>query len=310
MQGRTLLFPVFQDRSALCGRCHIDLTGDSVRYFGAAEHQLSGETGETRLTSVQARLCQCFYLLSRSRINHCWSLFGTTAHLALAIGLHRKRRKDTSGNLDAIEAECRKRVFWCAYSLDKYLSVALGRPRSFHDDDIDQELPACVNDSEITSGGIKPRSTKVQSVMLAPVYHVRLSQIISGILKDLYSIRRINSTLRMSLTKKYSEELRKWRDGISHFLDLHPMDTSLMIPLFQRQNTVLNLAFRHALILLHRPSLLSNFASLTKPSTDEPDDLRTLTDNGVADCRQAALDVLRIVNDLCEAGQLYQAFWV
>ena len=160
---------------------HIDLTGDSVRYFGAAEHQLSGETGETRLASVQARLCQCFYLLSRSRINHCWSLFGTTAHLALAIGLHRKRRKDTSDNLDTVEAECGKRVFWCAYN--KYLSVALGRPRSFHDDDINQELPACVNDSDITSGGIKPRSTKAQSVMLAPAYHTRLSHIISGIME-------------------------------------------------------------------------------------------------------------------------------
>jgi hypothetical protein len=146
--------------------------------------------------------------------------------------------------------------------------------------------------------------------MLAPVYHARLSQIMSGILKDLYSIRRINSTVRISLTKKYSEELRKWRDGISHFLDLHPMDTSLMIPLFQRQNTVLNLAFRHALILLHRPSLLSNFASLTKPSVGGQDDLRTLTDNSVAECRRAALDVIGIVNDLCEAGQLYQAFWV
>src|SRR5271155_2915575 len=93
-------------------------------------------------------------------------------HLALAIGLHRKRRKDTSDNLDTVEAECGKRVFWCAYN--KYLSVALGRPRSFHDDDINQELPACVNDSDITSGGIKPRSPKIQSVMLAPVYHARL----------------------------------------------------------------------------------------------------------------------------------------
>ena len=110
----------------------------SARYFQIADHQLSSETGEIRLTSVQARLCQCFYLLARSRVNHCWSLFGTTAHLILAIGIHRKRRAEVANGTDMVEIECRKRVFWCAYGLDNYLSAALGRPRTFHDDDIDQ----------------------------------------------------------------------------------------------------------------------------------------------------------------------------
>jgi hypothetical protein len=110
----------------------------SARYFQAADHQLSSEIGEIRLTSVQARLCQCFFLLSRSRVNHCWSLFGTTARLILAIGIHRKRRVETSNGVDLVDLECRKRVFWCAYGLDNYLSAALGRPRTFHDEDIDQ----------------------------------------------------------------------------------------------------------------------------------------------------------------------------
>ena len=113
----------------------------SARYFQAAEQQLAAERGEIRLTSVQARLCQCLYLLCQSRINHCWSLFGTTTHLAYAIGIHRKRRVE--GVSDLIEFECRKRVFWCAYSLDNYLSAALGRPRTFHDDDIDQVPLSC-----------------------------------------------------------------------------------------------------------------------------------------------------------------------
>jgi hypothetical protein len=135
---------------------------DSARYFQIADHQLSSETGEIRLTSVQARLCQCFYLLARSRVNHCWSLFGTTAHLILAIGIHRKRRVEASNGADLVEIECRKRVFWCAYGLDNYLSAALGRPRTFHDDDIDQELPACVNDSDLTPQQININASKAQ----------------------------------------------------------------------------------------------------------------------------------------------------
>jgi hypothetical protein len=113
-------------------------TDKSARYYFAAEHQLAKERGAVRLTSVQARLGQCFYLLTQSRINHCWSLFGTTAHLALAIGLNRGRRGDHSGVVDYIELESRRRLFWSAYVLDKYLAAALGRPRTFKDEDIDQ----------------------------------------------------------------------------------------------------------------------------------------------------------------------------
>lgn len=117
----------------------------SARYYHAAEHQLGKERGAVRLASVQARLGQCFYLLAQSRINHCWSLFGTTAHLALAIGLNRGRRCDPSSIVDYVEVESRRRLFWSAYVLDKYLAAALGRPRTFKDEDIDQVCAAIVD---------------------------------------------------------------------------------------------------------------------------------------------------------------------
>lgn len=110
----------------------------SARYYFAAERQLAKERGAVRLASVQARLVQCYYLLAQSRINQCWSLFGTTAHLALAIGLNRGRRCESRGTTDYVELECRRRVFWSAYVLDKFLAAALGRPMTFRDEDIDQ----------------------------------------------------------------------------------------------------------------------------------------------------------------------------
>lgn len=133
------------------------------------------EKGAIRLTSVQARLAQCLYLLSHSRLNHCWSLFGTTAHLVLALGIHRKSRVDASSNPDYIDLECRKRTFWCAYNLDTYLSAALGRPRTFHDEDIDQELPLCVDDSRIGIGQTAPPPSlgTTQSIMSGSVAHIR-----------------------------------------------------------------------------------------------------------------------------------------
>lgn len=110
----------------------------SASLEAASENQLAKETGIVRLTSVQSRLALCFYLLTRSRINQCWTVFGIAARLALAVGLHRRSR--TQHSEETVEMESRKRTFWAAYSLDCYLSAALGRPRAFHDDDIDQVI--------------------------------------------------------------------------------------------------------------------------------------------------------------------------
>lgn len=126
------------------------------------------------LTSVQARLTQCCYLLTQSRINHCWNLFGTVSRLALAIGLNRKnRRTDGMSGNSKIEAECRRRTFWSAYTMDTFLSGALGRPRSFHNDDIDAELPAMLEDHEMSSANNLSFSTSRQPVMRAAIAHIK-----------------------------------------------------------------------------------------------------------------------------------------
>ncbi|KAF2478204.1 uncharacterized protein BDR25DRAFT_330733 [Lindgomyces ingoldianus] len=284
-------------------------TDTSARYFFAADHQLSKERGAIRLASVQARLGQCFYLLTQSRINHCWSLFGTMAHLALAIGLHRGRRCEPSGTLDYIELESRRRLFWCAYTLDKYLAAALGRPRTFKDEDIDQELPTIVNDNDLHATSINPSPSKTQSVMMAPVEHVKISRIVSLILRDLYPIRPPSMPLRIELATKYSKDLREWRANLTRFLDADGVDTSLLIPLYQRQRNVLNLAYHHAILLVQRPFLLSNFASLAYYD-HRPGSMNNIdTTQNIAECLEAAMAMVRIVDELFQGNQIFRAFW-
>jgi hypothetical protein len=146
---------------------------DSVRYFLAADYQLSKERGAVSLTSVQARLYQCFWLLSRSRVNHCWGLFGTVARLALALGLHRRQsgRHDSCAN--CTDQDCRRRTFWSAYCLDTHLSLTLGRPRIFHDEDIDQELPSGSDDLNLSDDARETLRSHGYSKMIAPVAYYR-----------------------------------------------------------------------------------------------------------------------------------------
>lgn len=132
------------------------------------------ESGSIRLTSIQARLTQCFYLLTQSRINHCWSTFGTVFQLALAAGFNRSRKLESRFEVRNIEMECRRRTFWCAYTLDVHLSVVLGRPQLFHDEDIDAELPINVEDENLVDQHLGELALQnSSSTMFAPLAHIR-----------------------------------------------------------------------------------------------------------------------------------------
>ncbi|KAK8217847.1 finger protein [Phyllosticta capitalensis] len=279
----------------------------SARFFSAAEQQLAGEKGGIRLTSVQARLAQCLYLLAQSRINHCWSLFGNTAHLVLALGMHRKRRPDTSLSTNHIEVECRKRTFWNAYNLDTYLSVALGRPRTFHDEDIDQELPTSVNDFDLHRREIRPVPANSLSIMSGCIAHIELSRIMAATLRDLYGIKPLSRERQQTLADKNNKSLEDWRKKISFIVD-NGFDDSFIMPIFLRQRNVLNLAYWHAQILIHRPFLLRNFANLTN-STDERVADRQEPPGRIRNCMDAAMNIANHVDKMSATGQMQSTFW-
>ncbi|KAF5007415.1 hypothetical protein FDECE_6263 [Fusarium decemcellulare] len=285
----------------------------STRYYLAAEHQLTKERGSVRLASVQARLTQCYYLLTQSRINHCWSQFGTVSNLALAIGLNRNRRSDATSGVSMVEIECRRRTFWCAYTLDAYLSIALGRPRSFHDDDIDAPLPACVDDDQLTHERITTSPlNRSPSTMLASFAHMQLARIISKIVRDLYSIKPISAGRRAVLTERISKDLSDWRVEFARFLDVDFFNTSLLVPIFQRQQNVLNLTYWHSIILTHRPFVLNNLARLSRhrrnAGDEEPDDAQMV--ESIQQCLMAAMKTVNTIDHITQTRQMFRAFWI
>ncbi len=54
----------------------------------------------------------------------------------MEIGLYRKARR----YVPTVEGEMDKRRFWTAYFLDRDISIALGRPPSISDHDIDADV--------------------------------------------------------------------------------------------------------------------------------------------------------------------------
>jgi hypothetical protein len=157
-----------------------ELLEKSDRYFVAATELTEAETGLPRLESAQARLVQVLYLLQTSRMNQAWYVFGTTSQIVSALGLHRgagrKRRNLNSprqSKPDYINAQCRKRTFWAAYIIDKYLSVVFGRPMQHRDEDIDQEFPDSVNDEDMTPEGPSGSEAQQDCHLDAMIFHAK-----------------------------------------------------------------------------------------------------------------------------------------
>lgn len=115
--------------------------------------------------------------------------------------------------------------------------------------------------------------------------------------------------LRIELANKYNKDLKDWRSNLSRFLDAEAIDSSLLIPLYQRQRNVLNLAYFHAVLLVHRPFLLSNFAHLAHIDARPGYVSNIDTSQNILECLEAAMGIVQIVDDLFQGSQIWKVFW-
>lgn len=106
-----------------------------------------------------------------------------------------------------------------------------------------------------------------------------------------------------------SKDLSDWRVELARFLDADCFSTSLIIPLFQRQRNVLNFTYWHALILAHRPFLLSNFARLSQQSRSAGNE-DPQTKDSVQQCLTAAMETANTIDDMTKNRLILGSFWV
>lgn len=281
-------------------------TGNSVpaqsdELFCEALRFTENETGFPKLESAQARLIQVLYLLMSSRFNQAWYAFGHALQVLSAMGLHRRedrKRASSAYRRDYIEEQCKKRTFWVAYTLDKYLGVIFGRPRHYHDDDIDQEFPEAVNDEDMTSNG--PRESENDCHIDSLISHAKLAQIAERVSREVYSIKPVPDEERLAAAHRLGAELRQWRASLPPFLGA--INPSSLIPSFRRQAMALRMSYSHAVMLAHRPFLLKN-------TVRHSEELRQLARESITECINAAQSVLEAVDRMAREGRLFHAFW-
>lgn len=269
---------------------------ESDKLFEISSRLIDQETGYPKLESAQARLVQVMYLLTTSRFNKSWYVFGTALQLISAIGLHRREnpKRRRMPRTDYILTQCRLRTFWTAYMLDNYLGVVFGRPRHFHDEDIDQDFPDRVNDEDMTpTGPLDARETDDCHID-ALIFHAKIGQIIGSITREVYNIRDISESERVAAARQFIQRIKDWQSSLP--VHLGSVRLSMLIPSYRRQATVLKLAYSHAIMHASRLFILGN-ANLTHHQSH------------VEDCIAAARTVLETVDYMTSEGPIFHAFW-
>ena len=136
----------------------------------------------------------------------------------------------------------------------------------------------------------------------------RLSKITSGVLRDLYGIIPKPLEEQVKVALKYGIMLDEWKDAIGDFISTPNIE--LLQITYQRQYSVLNLAFAHTQILLYRPFVLRNIACLGRGLSRRHSHLQEVLEENVNNCLRAACRTLEIFHDLCKAQRMHKCFWV
>ncbi|KAL9108685.1 MAG: hypothetical protein Q9227_006631 [Pyrenula ochraceoflavens] len=127
---------------------------EGIRHLNIRSHVPSD------LAGLQATLLILQYATINPRFANVWILSGAAMRSCLELGLHRD--PPNASELDPLSLDLRRRVFWCAYGMDRCVCAALQRPLSIPDPAISVELPSVLDDKHICATGIDATGTETK----------------------------------------------------------------------------------------------------------------------------------------------------
>ncbi|KAL8949834.1 MAG: hypothetical protein Q9222_004099 [Ikaeria aurantiellina] len=214
------------------------------------------------LLSVQALLGMAMFLLGTPNPQPSFFLVAAAIRLANSIGLH---KRGSGFNLNPVEIEQRKRVFWIGYLLDKDICLRSGRPPAQDDDDMNVDLPSEDPIDNIGNIPLADGKGKINLFRLMCSFAV----IESKVYKQLYSTKASKQSdgALLNTIGEIDKELEEWKDAIP--IDIRPEhEIKAAHPPLVLHIVVLHFAYYNCLTTIHRMSVhhgywtsrLSNYA--------------------------------------------------
>ncbi|KPI42053.1 putative transcriptional regulatory protein [Cyphellophora attinorum] len=192
----------------------------SDKHYDIAYQEMSSILKLRDSRSLDYLLLLTLYCTRAPRDPGAWTFIGLAIRQCIELGLHRDRHE--SG--PTIDGEMAKRRFWAAYFLERDICIAIGRPFSLSDHDIDAPLPLDVNENlddeeelrrvwqETMGTGSTGRSRRTSN--LSPFIHrTKLKRIESEIQSVVYRVDQADQASDATIMD-FLGRLEQWRADI------------------------------------------------------------------------------------------------
>jgi hypothetical protein len=186
-------------------------------YYLAALNYFEAAIRSMDLHTLQCyALIACYSLLTPTR-TAVYYVVGLALRLVQDLGMHEERsiRFGPNGKeLDPLEVDMRRRLFWIVLTMDLGLSHSLGRPSIFPVavEHMDVEFPANCDDQFISPNGIYPAQPSLKKWIAIHFFRMRLLQL--EIRRKLYLAKRATPKDDNDIWfKQMEDKLIRWRDA-------------------------------------------------------------------------------------------------
>ncbi|KAF9884829.1 hypothetical protein FE257_001172 [Aspergillus nanangensis] len=257
-------------RQILDGQCENMLSHIRSQFFDVLD------TGGVEC--VQLCILLSTYHLYNGKPNLAMPILGAGIRSAQAQGLH---KESLWGPATDLVLEVRKRTWWALYVLDRFASIAYGRPALINDAHCAVSMPRDMDDTFtvhplMSSIADHSAHSHVASTLGTYQRHkFRLYSIAGPIIGNIYDLNASNWEAVMSQATEINTKLVEWFDQlpvelrIERHVGLDTLDLTTaeaeVCQLFQLQALVLQLAYDNIQIVLHRP-----FVRYTRPLLRSP----------------------------------------
>jgi hypothetical protein len=179
-------------------------------------------SSEDRLECLQGLLLLTLFSIMRPSNPGVWYILGTSLRLCVDLGLHTEK---LNSQFSPFVKDLRRRLFWCAYSLDRQVCVYLGRPFGIPEESISTKFPVELDDCLINEDETLDFTGSSNSL---PTYKT--------ISLNFFKIRRIQAEIlevlyfTSSTLPRFYNNLNDWKQKIDnqleHWFRTIPLKTS------------------------------------------------------------------------------------
>ncbi|EPX72195.1 transcription factor Thi1 [Schizosaccharomyces octosporus yFS286] len=214
------------------------------RLFSAAVSIFPMVLLQANTNTIQSAILIALYLQPTIYQKASYSYFGLAVKTAISLGLHKNCEDFT---LSQSSRELRNRLWWSVFCLDRFISIATGRPFSIALDNITTPYPSILFDLEIP--GIPSMVTNMCAV-------IELTRITSEVCDCLYWKASSDFNTQLSHVRRLYARLELWKRNLHHSLICD--ESSPHHPHF-RLNAQLQMIYDNAVILATRIVLLFKY---------------------------------------------------